>query len=444
MKTLKLFALVGIFSVLFNVEPTIASQQQPAFGEYQNYVVIGAFKFQRNATRFVRHANADLSLDARFEMNPNRNLYYVYVLSTNDREAAISEARRLRSESELSDTWVYSGALGKMLNATSSQIFSRGVDINPVTDQAIGEVSSSDAFSEKLPVDNTLNAASSSMPATTATSGPPLPATAAAETVSITTSAGHTTASLNEAAATAVPPNDGLEGKPFFFKLYRAADNQMVEGDVDAIDVDRSRKIASYKGNTSVKVSDPASKSDDISFVCEVFGYRKLQKDMNYTAPTGEGIEQNPQGVTVVPFELVRLQKGDIAVMYNVYFFKDGSIMRPESRYEVTSLLDMLNENKNYKIRIHGHTNGGAPGKIISMSKESTNYFALTDTKDGYGSAKQLSEERAIIIRNYLVSNGIDASRMQVKAWGGKRPIHDKMSSRAQENVRVEIEILED
>jgi len=33
---------------------------------------------------------------------------------------------------------------------------------------------------------------------------------------------------------------------------------------------------------------------------------------------------------------------------------------------------------------------------------------------------------------------------MEVKAWGGKKPIHDKMSQRAQENVRVEIEILED
>jgi hypothetical protein len=33
---------------------------------------------------------------------------------------------------------------------------------------------------------------------------------------------------------------------------------------------------------------------------------------------------------------------------------------------------------------------------------------------------------------------------MEIKAWGGKRPIHDKMSNRAQENVRVEIEILQD
>jgi outer membrane protein OmpA-like peptidoglycan-associated protein len=155
-------------------------------------------------------------------------------------------------------------------------------------------------------------------------------------------------------------------------------------------------------------------------------------------------IIRDATGSVVVPFELARLRKGDIAVMYNVYFFKDAAVMRPESRYEVTSLLEMLNENPNYKIKIHGHTNGKAAGKIISLEKDTQNFFSLKDTKEGVGSAKKLSEERALIIKNYLESNGIDASRMEAKAWGGKRPIHDKMSPRAQENVRVEIEILED
>jgi type II secretory pathway component PulC len=61
---------------------------------------------------------------------------------------------------------------------------------------------------------------------------------------------------------------------------------------------------------------------------CEVFGFRKVQQDINYQNPEGEGI-QVENDATVVPFELMRLQKGDIAVMYNVYFFKDAAIMRP-------------------------------------------------------------------------------------------------------------------
>src|SRR5262249_39433399 len=129
--------------------------------------------------------------------------------------------------------------------------------------------------------------------------------------------------------------DNGVEGKNFLFKLFRAMDNKEVAGDVDVIDTDRTRKMGSYKGNVPVKVSDPASKSDNVSLVCEVFGYRKLQRDMNYNTPEGDGVEADPSGAVMVPFELVRLQKGDIAVMYNVYFFKDAAIMRPESRYEV-------------------------------------------------------------------------------------------------------------
>jgi outer membrane protein OmpA-like peptidoglycan-associated protein len=144
----------------------------------------------------------------------------------------------------------------------------------------------------------------------------------------------------------------------------------------------------------------------------------------------------------VLPFELVRLQKGDIAVMYNVFFYKDAAVMRPESRFEVDNLLQMLKENSQYKIRIHGHTNGNSHGKIITMG-ETRNFFSLTGSSEGFGSAKKLSFERAAAIKAYLVENGIADNRMEIKAWGGKRPIHDKNAARAQENVRVEVEILE-
>jgi outer membrane protein OmpA-like peptidoglycan-associated protein len=236
---------------------------------------------------------------------------------------------------------------------------------------------------------------------------------------------------------------DEALGTRFIFNLFRASDRAAVEGDVDVIDTDRSRKMATYKGNEPVRVTSPANKTGGISFMCEVFGYRKVQHDLNYNDPAGEGIRRDAEGNVVVPFELVRLQRGDIAVMYNVYFFKDAGVMRPESRYEVTSLLEMLHENPNYKIKLHGHTNGGAPGKIISMGKE-RNFFSLTATQEGFGSAKKLSQERAEVIREYLLNEGIDPARMQIKAWGGKRPIHEKNSPRAEENVRVEVEILED
>ncbi len=406
MKTFKFFALVGIFSVLFAIQPTATARpEQVNLDEPQNYVVIGAFKIHRNAVRFSDHAQK-LSLNAKYEKNVNRNLYYVYVLQTADRAAAIAEANRLRSESEFTDSWVYSGSFTK--ETAPAAVVSRSVDVNPVTEEKIETVQPKDPEPVATTVSNTP----------------------------------ETTTPTEQATSQSI--DDGGAGKSFFFKLYRATDNDVVQGDVSAIDVDRTRKMGTYKGNAPVKVADPLSKTDSVLLVCEVFGYRKSQRNIYYNEPSGEGIETDANGAVVVPFELIRLKKGDIAVMYHVYFYKDASIMRPESRYEVESLLKMLNENKNYRIRIHGHTNGGASGKIISKPKDGDNFFSLTGSVEGFGTAKKLSEERAEIIRDFLLKEGIDPKRMETKAWAGKRPIYDKLSSRAQENVRVEIEILQD
>jgi outer membrane protein OmpA-like peptidoglycan-associated protein len=419
MRTLRFFALVGIFSALIQPLPTHAAVRtaRQLSDDHPNYVVIGAFRIHRNATRFTSRAQKDLQLNAKYELNKNRNLYYVYVLNTPDREEAIAEARRLRTESEFRDTWVYSGNLGKA-KAGESYV---GVDINPMTNRAMDDV-----------------AAEATAETTTASTTPALDANAQAS------SAGADTPAIEETKPpVAEEPDSEIEGKKFFFSLSRALDNEKLEGDVDVIDLDKVRKLGTYKGNMEVKVSKPTG-TGKVSLVCEVFGYRKAQREVDYNNPSGDGIAKGENGSILVPFELSRLQKGDIAVMYNVYFFKDAAVMRPESRFEVNSLLEMLKENPNYKIKIHGHTNGKANGRIISVDEGSTNFFSLTNTKEGFGSAKKLSEERAKLIRDFLVTNGVDATRMVIKAWGGKRPIHDKHSTRAQENVRVEIEILED
>src|SRR6185436_5665049 len=73
-------------------------------------VVIGAFSIQENAVNFTSKAHK-MNLDAKYEMNQNRNLYYVFVLSTNDKKQAIDEALRLRKDSPYNDTWVFHGNL---------------------------------------------------------------------------------------------------------------------------------------------------------------------------------------------------------------------------------------------------------------------------------------------------------------------------------------------
>ncbi|MBS1681271.1 MAG: OmpA family protein [Bacteroidetes bacterium] len=398
-RSLALLSAAVIMMVGLNVS---AGSGQPTLGK-TNYVVIGAFSVPKNAIEFTEMAKQN-HLDAHFSINPGRKLFYVFVMHTDNIEAAIVEAKKLRKETSYFDTWVYSGTL--------DEDEPKGKDINPITREQLSHVNPADK-KETIVLASTGN----------------IPVIEPIKTTSV-----------EKANSEIVTAPEG--SKPFYFKIESVG--KQIGGDVDVLDLDKAnRKLAAYRGNETVNLK-PFNQSGNISLVCEVFGYRKVQQSINFNAPQNtEGVAIDEDNKITVSFELVRLKKGDVAVMYNVYFFKDAAIMRPESKYEVTSLLEMLEENPNYKIKIHGHTNGNAHGKIISMG-ESKNFFALTDTKTGFGSAKKLSEERARVIQNYLIEQGINPSRMQIKAWGGKHPIYEKDSQQARANVRVEIEILED
>ena len=87
MKASKFFALGIIFFIVssFRMPGAEVKGAQINYPDDANYVVIGAFSIHENAVNFTSNASK-LNLDAKYEMNQNRNLYYVYVLSTNDRQ----------------------------------------------------------------------------------------------------------------------------------------------------------------------------------------------------------------------------------------------------------------------------------------------------------------------------------------------------------------------
>jgi outer membrane protein OmpA-like peptidoglycan-associated protein len=229
-----------------------------------------------------------------------------------------------------------------------------------------------------------------------------------------------------------------------FLSLYNSRNNRIVEGNIKVVDPDRAKLLTEVKGNEYLILPDPKNKTGQLTLICEAFGYRKIQQEINYPLPLADTIKEHIDlmGTTfVINFDLVRYHKGDIGTLYHVYFYNDAAIMLPESAYELNSLLQMMQENKSYRIRLHGHTNGNYHGRIITMG-DVKNFFSLDGSKNSMGSAKDLSEKRAGIIKEYLVANGIDASRVETKAWGGKRPLYDKHSVNAKRNVRVEVEII--
>ncbi len=59
-----------------------------------------------------------------------------------------------------------------------------------------------------------------------------------------------------------------------------------------------------------------------------------------------------------------------------------------------------------------------------------------TDSKGDRKSNKKIAAKRAEVVRQYLISKGIPADRIRIKAWGERKPVSSNRSSRGQANNR--------
>jgi outer membrane protein OmpA-like peptidoglycan-associated protein len=250
----------------------------------------------------------------------------------------------------------------------------------------------------------------------------------------------------NPEAAPIIYPQT-LKTTPVFLSLFNLQNNEVIDGEVEVVDTETSKLIARVKGNEYIKLPNPGSKSGNLTLISNTFGFRKEQLEVNYKETERDTLRPYVTLVGnfyMINFGLSKIHKGDISTLYNVYFFNDAAIMLPDSKYQLNSLLEMMKASPSMKILLHGHTNGNGRGKIIYMGP-SQDFFKITkDVVQGSGSAKELSEARAETIKMWLVDQGIPDSRIEVKGWGGNRMLHDKSSSFARKNIRVDVEVAED
>lgn len=387
MKTRLFFALLCVLSVAFS------AGAQPTPPSY--FVVIGAFAIQENAGRHVADA-AIKGLTPTPAINPLRKLTYVYTLQTDHARAAFAEAARIRQSTPYKDTWVFFGRLGE----TQPQI--------PL------------AREEK--------------------STPEAAIPAREEKAIATLTPPPDSASVIPAKKDTRPARKPEDGKDFLFQVMSGT--EPLKGVVDIYDKDKKRKLRTLNSNEQTLVK-PLTPNGQWIIVCEIMGYKPKEFTLNYFEPgSTAGVEVTEAGEVLVSIDLQKAVRGDMLRTYHVRFFEDASVMRPESQDEVDALKQMLQDNPEFRIRIHGHTNGNYGGKIVSKKEDDREFFMLTNTQEGKGSAKKLSGMRAEAIRTYLIASGIQATRMEIEAWGGKKPLEDPYGDKAAANSRVEIEIL--
>lgn len=368
----------------------ILSSPLIAFSQHY-YVVVGAFAADENASEFKGYL-PDQVMDTSYTITENKNLMHFYVLKTSDKEIAVYRSLQLQKAIDAWKVQQGAGTFKEMENTISGNL--------PLT--ATGPLSS--------------------------------------ESVSESSSA-SSSGSAGLANAGSVPPKP--VGKYFKFKI-ESPEGAPLSAQVHHIDFDNGRQVASYDANTFVDLLQPGE-SKPMAVVVGLFGYKEVQKFIDYSDPNASDNQAyvDSQGVWVIPYNLERVEEGDVSMMYNVSFYKDAAVMRKGSQLDLEELVRMMHSNPYYEITIHTHCNGKNKREIIAPGA-SKNYFDVAGSVKMMGTAKDLTTMRAEAIRSYLADNGVDPARVKIFSWGASDMLVKADSPHATLNDRVEIEFTRD
>lgn len=122
------------------------------------------------------------------------------------------------------------------------------------------------------------------------------------------------------------------------------------------------------------------------------------KKQPNPTAPKPEPQQQPAATNGTVVVAKDTLEK---YIPKNVLFEQGKPIMLEKSKPALDNLASFLLRNPGYKLKVEGHT----------------------DIIGDMGMNQTLSEERAKVVGEYLVSKGIEQSRIETKGFGSARPL---------------------
>lgn len=361
------------------------------------YVVVGGFKQEENARRFTTYAQ-EQNLPAVYAYNEERKVYYVFVRATETRDVAYEISKSLRATTVFKDAWVFNGPLSGGTLMTKNQAAKPEKEPAPEPVMAVAPV-------EETPDETAPAAVPVESPAKPVEAPKPV-------------------------------------GKAFVFRLVHAETGNSVNGLVRLQESDRAKQFRGFNANEKVYVPAPSNKSGRWYVVSQVIGFKMARKPVVYErAQETKGASLGPEEEVIIPLELERVKKGDYIEMEGVKFYNNSALFASGSERELNELVAMMEENPDYHIRLHGHTNGNQDRDIVSLGTSTDFFNPDASNEKTHASAKQLSLLRAELVKSYLVSKGIDTSRITTKGEGGKQMVFDPSGTLAGLNDRVEAEI---
>lgn len=108
-------------------------------------------------------------------------------------------------------------------------------------------------------------------------------------------------------------------------------------------------------------------------------------------------------------------------VLKDLYFLQSQDVILPESIPELESIYAFLEKNPSAKIELQGHT----------------------DSQGDFNLNLELSRNRALAVKNFMIKKGIDEKRISTRGFGGTRPIASNQTEETRrKNRRVELLVL--
>ncbi len=178
----------------------------------------------------------------------------------------------------------------------------------------------------------------------------------------------------------------------------------------------------SFKGSS--KPGQPfrfvLTRTDTLVVKTDVKGYYKTEEVLLVSCDTC-GTYEHIAVMERIDTVFTDLKVNQAIRLDNVYFDQSSYVLRPESSVQLDKLLKTLRTNPGLTIEIAGHTDNVGDRRLNQA----------------------LSENRARVITNYLVTRGITANRLTPKGYGDARPVAPNDSEdNKKKNRRVEFVVL--
>jgi outer membrane protein OmpA-like peptidoglycan-associated protein len=242
--------------------------------------------------------------------------------------------------------------------------------------------------------------------------------------------------------ASAIQEKTKQSSAQLFTFVVEDNEGKVIPAEVMLVNYEKAKKITSFKTGDHVALRG-TRKNQMLTMVCEVLGYGQETKTFNLdNVSRARDINENKNGVWEVRFKLKKMEINEVAILHKTFFYEDAAVIQPSSQKELEELFYMMQAHPDYKIMIHTHCNRGSR-REIKLPGKSKGYFDIEHLIVKKASDKKLTKERGEILRNYLVDQGIEKSRVSVMGWGSFDMLISSTSPDARFNDRVEIELLE-